>query len=98
VTPVIETPAPQTAAPAMSGTLEEARSRYQSGDMDGSLAIYEGLVRTSQVLVDVADDLTGMAREQKNNPVVYRVLGDSLMRQGRLQDALNTYREALNWL
>ncbi|MBE0688790.1 MAG: tetratricopeptide repeat protein, partial [Anaerolineae bacterium] len=96
-TPAIETPTPE-APPDISGTLEEARSRYQNDDMDGSLAIYEGLVRTSQMLDDVASDLTGMAREQKSNPVVYRVLGDSLMRQGRLQEALNTYREALNWL
>ncbi|MCC6616748.1 MAG: hypothetical protein IT320_24960 [Anaerolineae bacterium] len=97
VAPIVETPAPPAPSSA-SGTLEEARSRYQSGDMNASLAIYEGLVRTSQALEDVASDLTSMARDQKNNPVVYRVLGDSLMRQGRLQDALNTYREALNWL
>ncbi|MCA9908830.1 MAG: tetratricopeptide repeat protein, partial [Anaerolineae bacterium] len=89
---------PQAAPPIVSGTLDQARTRYRDGDMEGSLAIYEGLVRTSQVLADVANDLDNMAKEQKNNPVVYRVLGDSLMRQGRLQEALNTYREALNWL
>lgn len=89
---------PPAAPPVVSGTLDQARTRYRDGDMEGSLAIYEGLVRTSQVLADVANDLANMAKEQKNNPVVYRVLGDSLMRQGRLQEALNTYREALNWL
>jgi hypothetical protein len=90
-------PPPPPAAPAAQGTLEEARTRYQSGDVDGSLAIYELLVRASQSLTDVANDLTVVAKEGKN-PVAFRVLGDSLMRQGRLQEALNTYREALNLL
>jgi tetratricopeptide (TPR) repeat protein len=83
--------------PAASGTLEEARARYQEGDVDGSLTIYEVLVRAGQSLADVANDLTSIAGSSKN-PVAYRVLGDSLMRQGRLQDALNTYRQALNLL
>lgn len=90
-------PPPPPAAPAAQGTLEEARTRYQSGDTDGSLAIYELLVRASQSLTDVASDLSVVAKEGKN-PVAFRVLGDSLMRQGRLQEALNTYREALNLL
>jgi hypothetical protein len=89
--------APPPPAPAASGTLEEARSRYQGGDLDGSLTIYEILVRAGQSLADVAGDLTSIAGSSKN-PVAYRVLGDSLMRQGRLQDALNTYRQALNLL
>lgn len=83
--------------PATSGTLEEARSRYQGGDVEGSLTIYEILVRAGQSLAEVAGDLTSIAGSSKN-PVAYRVLGDSLMRQGRLQDALNTYRQALNLL
>jgi predicted negative regulator of RcsB-dependent stress response len=81
----------------VSGSLIEARNRYQGGDVGGSVAIYEMLVRASQSLADVANDLATMARDKKD-PVVYRVLGDSLMRQGRLQEALNTYRDALNLL
>jgi hypothetical protein len=34
----------------------------------------------------------------KTTPAVYRVLGDGLMRQGKLQLALDTYRKALNQL
>jgi hypothetical protein len=102
--PVIAyTPPPPAAMPsspppaATTGTLEEARARYQGGDVDGSLAMYELLVRVGASLGDVANDLTSIISVNKN-PVAYRVLGDSLMRQGRLQDALNTYRQALNLL
>lgn len=91
-------PAPPPPTPATAGTLEEARTRFRTGDLDGSIVIYDALVRASQALADVADDLHQMARSQPKNPVIHRVLGDSLMRQGRLQEALNTYREALNWL
>jgi hypothetical protein len=93
VAPVLPPPPP----PPTSGSLIEARNRYQSGDVGGSVAIYELLVRASQSLADVANDLATMARDKKD-PVIYRVLGDSLMRQGRLQEALNTYRDALNLL
>ncbi|MDX2138948.1 MAG: hypothetical protein SF123_12730 [Chloroflexota bacterium] len=91
IAPVLPPPLPA------SSSLTEARSRYQSGDVGGSVVIYELLVRASQSLADVANDLATMAREKKD-PVIFRVLGDSLMRQGRLQEALNTYRDALNLL
>jgi predicted negative regulator of RcsB-dependent stress response len=38
------------------------------------------------------------SENQKKNPAVYRVLGDGLMRQGKLQTALETYRKALKML
>jgi hypothetical protein len=88
---------PPPAAAAAEATLEQARARYQTGDIDGSLAVYELLIRASQGLEAVAADVAVIARTEKN-AAAFRVLGDSLMRQGRLQDALNTYREALNLL
>ncbi len=94
--PAVSPPAPR--APVTSSTLQEARARYQNGELDTSLAIYEALVRASDSLADVAVDLTRIAEAQPGNAVVHRVLGDSLMRQGRLQEALNTYRAALNSL
>ena len=37
-------------------------------------------------------------KDHKDNAAAHRVLGDALMRQGKLQEALNTYRRALNLL
>lgn len=93
------------AAPAARATtaeaaevLNRARDKEQSGDLEGALVEYEAMVRGSVDLETVVADLTQLTKSYKTTPAVYRVLGDGLMRQGKLQAALNTYREALNQL
>jgi hypothetical protein len=78
--------------------LTSARSRYNENDLEGSLNDYDSLVRSNQSLDEVVTDLTKAVEKHKGNPGVYRVLGDGLMRQGKLQAALDTYRKALNQL
>jgi hypothetical protein len=78
--------------------LTRARSRYTENDLDASLNEYDSLVRSNQSLDEVVGDLTKAVEKHKGNPTVYRVLGDGLMRQGKLQAALDTYRKALNQL
>jgi hypothetical protein len=98
---IVDVPADQpelepeaAAAPA----LESARQRRQSGDVAGALAEYEALIRANTALQSCVEDLAHVARLERNNPVVFRVLGDGYMRLGKLQLALDTYREALNHL
>lgn len=79
-------------------TLSEARTHATSNNLDASLPHYEMLVRANAVLDDVVDDLAKLAEKHKTSPAVHRVLGDTLMRQGKLQAALDTYRKALNQL
>ncbi len=83
-------------------TLQSARNKLQAGEFYESLADYEAVIRANAHLDAVASDLNGLlanekAGYQKNAPV-HRVLGDALMRLGRLQEALDTYRKALNLL
>lgn len=78
--------------------LTSARNRYNENDLEGSLNDYDTLVRSNQSLDEVVTDLTKAVEKHKGNPTVYRVLGDGLMRQGKLQAALDTYRKALNQL
>jgi predicted negative regulator of RcsB-dependent stress response len=59
---------------------------------------YEGLIRAQVNVDDVVDDLSSLSRQHRDNPLVFRILGDGLMRQGKLQQALDTYRQALNQL
>lgn len=94
--PVVIAPPPRPAV--SSGALERARDREQNGDLEGSLVEYEGLIRANIELDAVVVDLTQLVKSYRTVPSVYRVLGDGLMRQGKLQQALNTYREALNQL
>ena len=79
--------------------LQAARTKVAQ-DIDGSLRDYESVVRANAALPEVVQDLNKLVADKnhKSNPAVHRVLGDALMRQGNLQDALATYRKALNLL
>jgi hypothetical protein len=80
--------------------LQQARAKVQSGDIDGGLGAYEAVIRANTSLDNVVNDLSDLVKQEgnKTNASIYRVLGDGLMRQGRLQQALDTYRRALNLL
>jgi hypothetical protein len=78
--------------------LQGARDLEQAGDIESSLQEYEALIRANRGVDAVVEDLSELVKSYRTVPAVYRVLGDGLMRQGKLQAALNTYREALNQL
>lgn len=90
-------PRPAAAIPA-SAALESARTYLRDGDLEHGVAEYEALVRSNADIDAVVEDLSAAVRQHRNNPALYRVLGDGYMRQGKLQQALDTYREALNQL
>lgn len=98
--PAAPAPAAQPAAAQLDvhATLNDARASINNQDIDGGLRHYEALIRMNVNLDAVSADLTKLADKVKTNPAIYRVLGDSLMRQGMLQAALDTYRKALNQL
>lgn len=91
-------PVPQYAQINAAEVLASARQKLSGGDLDGSLLDYEAIVRANTQLDVVVADLSPVMQRESKNPAIYRVLGDALMRQGRLQDALDTYRKALNLL
>ncbi len=101
IVPVRHSPAPVPVAAQnidVAATLQNARTHATSNNLDASLPHYEMLIRANAVLDDVVDDLGKLAEKFKTSPAVHRVLGDTLMRQGKLQAALDTYRKALNQL
>lgn len=73
-----------------------ARNLSKSGNLDESLAHYETLINNSAQLDLVATDLGSMIKNLPRHPKARRMLGDVYMRQGRLQEALDTYRGALD--
>src|SRR5690606_11754610 len=75
-----------------------ARTLRTHGEVTPSLDHYEALVDNAQLLEDVTNDLASLVQEQPQQPRARRLLGDTLMRQGRLQDALDAYRTALEQL
>lgn len=101
--PVASSPAPimkKDAQIDVAAALKSARDNATSGDITGALSNYEAVVRSNQALDQVTADLRKLTETEalKKNPAVHRVLGDSLMRQGSLQEALDVYRRALNML
>jgi predicted negative regulator of RcsB-dependent stress response len=64
------------------------------------LDAYERLIRSEVALEEVEVDVERITRDpvHKSNPAVLRVYGDVLLRRGKLQQALDTYRAALNLL
>jgi len=75
-----------------------ARALSTNQQVPASLDHYDVLIDTQQLLQDVLGDLTGLMSSQPENPRVRRLLGDAYMRLGRLQDALDAYRSALDQL
>jgi hypothetical protein len=103
----LPTPAPVAAAPAApvsavssaeaDAKLKDARDQLANGETQKALSIYEGLVAGGQKLDDVVSDLADITKRQAVvNPKVYRLIGDALTGQGKLQEGLDMYRKALD--
>ena len=78
--------------------LELARALNQNNELGASLGQYQTLINAEVLLGDVENDLKALAQANPTVSQAWRVLGDAIMRQGRLQDALDTYRVALEQL
>jgi tetratricopeptide (TPR) repeat protein len=78
--------------------LSMAHAALNAGDWSEALTIYETLVNSSELLDSVIDDLKVGVRRYPDNANGYQLLGDASMKDGRLQDALQAYRTALNKL
>jgi tetratricopeptide (TPR) repeat protein len=78
--------------------LSMAHAALNAGDWSEALTIYETLVSSSELLDSVIDDLKVGVRRYPDNANGHQLLGDAFMKDGRLQDALEAYRTALNRL
>ena len=75
--------------------LESARSTRDAGNIDEALQYYESLVSSGVHLDQVIEDMQQTIRSYPANPMLYQVMGDAMMKDGRLQSALEAYRQAL---
>ena len=74
-----------------------ARALWQDGEREESREAYSRVIRAGKLLESVIDDLEGYVG-QKAEAGTQRVLGDAYMKDGRLRQALDTYRSALETL
>ncbi len=94
-------PTPVAAGEALP-QLQTARQHLSANEIDAALQVYERLVAGGQLLDETARDLNGLLKSlgprAKAGPRVRRLLGDTFMAQGKLQEALEMYRTALDQL
>lgn len=75
-----------------------ARAYAAQGQVSEALAHYQHLVTVDDVLAQVVEDLEALAVREPHPARVYQLLGDAFMHQGRLNEALGAYRQALQML
>ena len=86
--------------PGLAAAINSARGKVKAGELPAALLDYEKLLTTSAGLDWVVSDMRELIAQSQYeaNPSLHRVLGDALMRQGRLNAALNVYQHALSLL
>ncbi len=94
-------PAPIPLPPELEGDYHEqlriAREKLSGSAVEEALPYYENMIHHGENLDQTISDLSYLLRtEKKVHPRVHRVLGDALRTSGRLQDALEAYRNALD--
>ncbi len=79
-------------------TLQQARQQVAQGQLLPALERYQALVDAMQNLEEVRADMRQLVEQYPKEPKVRRLLGDTHMRLGDLQAALDTYLAALREL
>jgi tetratricopeptide (TPR) repeat protein len=72
-----------------------ARELWQAGLAAEAIEHYSALLRANRLVAEVVEDAQSLARQRRHDPMVKRLLGDAYVRVGRLAEALEAYREAL---
>jgi hypothetical protein len=95
---VAESPSIQVASIRPEEADDQLRSARDARDAENiaeAIRIYNNLVSSSLHLDKVIDDIQQLIKSYPSNPMLYQVMGDAMLRDGRLQSALETYRQAL---
>ncbi|MDW8325084.1 MAG: tetratricopeptide repeat protein [Anaerolineales bacterium] len=78
-----------------TAVLGQAQTALQSNEPAEAEARFEYLIRSGHKLDEVIVELEAYLARNPASPIFLRLLGDAYMRAGRLQKALDAYREAL---
>ena len=75
--------------------LRLAREAREGGRLEDAVHIYDTLVSSGVYLHQVIEDMQQATKAYPSNYLLYQLMGDAMMREGRLQSALDAYRQAL---
>ncbi len=76
--------------------LQTAREAANQGNMATAVDAYKTLIESGQGLGIIIADLETAVQDNPKEATIRRLLGDAYMRNGQLQKALDTYRQALD--
>jgi tetratricopeptide (TPR) repeat protein len=72
-----------------------ARLARDRGEIEEAVHAYDSLVGRGVYLDKIIEDLEQTIKSYPSNYLLYQLMGDAMMRDGRLQKALEVYRQAL---
>jgi tetratricopeptide (TPR) repeat protein len=106
VTPAPQPPAPTPAPLAVADNvpadaaerLQLAQAARDKGDIEEAVRIYDSLIISGVYLDKIIEDMQQSVKSYPSNYLLYQVMGDAMMRDGRLQSALEAYRQAMTKL
>jgi hypothetical protein len=75
-----------------------ARLARDKGELDEAMRVYDSLISSGIFLDRVIDDLEQTIKSYPSNYLLFQLMGDAMMKDGRLQSALDVYRQALTKL
>lgn len=78
--------------------LSHSKMAIEDGRYDSAVNTLQNMVAEGNGLMMLIGELEQIAEENPKQPAFRRLLGDAYMRNGQLQKALTTYREALDQL
>jgi tetratricopeptide (TPR) repeat protein len=78
--------------------LKLARLARDKGEIEEAVRVYDSLVASGSHLDRVIDDLEQSIKSYPSNYQLFQLMGDAMMKDGRLQSALDVYRQALTKL
>jgi hypothetical protein len=103
VQPVVMAATPEPVAPAPAKLpagepdklLELARTARNRGNIKEAAPLYDTLISSGVHLDSVIEDMRQSVKADPSNYLLYQIMGDAMMKDGRLQNALDAYRQAL---
>lgn len=78
--------------------LQPARKAVAAGDLDRAIREYQDLLESEKGLGMIIADLETAVQQHPKHGPIRRLLGDAYMRNGQLQKAMDTYRQALDMM
>jgi tetratricopeptide (TPR) repeat protein len=75
--------------------LKLAREARDEGNLEDAIQVYDTLVSSGVYLHQIIEDMQQAIKSYPSNYLLYQLMGDAMMREGRLHSALEAYRQAL---